>query len=142
MRQQPADRDVRLAPGRELGPVAGRRLVEIQLAPLREQVRADRGGGLGGRVHELERVRSPGAARRGVGQAAPQVDHLAAAVVHADRRPHVTVPLEVAAERVPDPFEARRHLTAGCHHRNSSPSNAPDARHLPMPVVIPAGLIR
>ena len=85
--------------------------VQIQLAALGEQVRARRRGGLGGRIHQLQRVPRPRTAGPGVGQAAPQVDHLAAVAVDADRRPHIAVALEVVPERVPDPFEAWRHIT-------------------------------
>jgi hypothetical protein len=45
-------------------------------------------------------------------------------MVNADRGAHVTVALEVAAERLPDPFEAWRHITVNRHHRNSISSNA------------------
>ena len=116
VRQQPADRDVRLPLGGELRPVPGRRPVEVQFAALREQVRARRRGGLGGRVHQLQRVPRPRPGRPGVGQAAPQVDHLAAVAVDADRRAHVAVVLEVAPEHIPDPLEARRHIALDYDH--------------------------
>ena len=64
-----------------------------------------------GSVNQLQRVRRPRAAGPGVGQAAPKVDHRATVAVDADRRPHVAIALEVIPEHVPDPFEARRHVT-------------------------------
>ena len=131
VRQQPADRDVRLPLSGELRPVPGRRLVEVQFAALREQVRARRRGGLGGRVHQLQRVSPPRPARPGVGQAAPQVDDLAAVAVDADRRAHVAVTLEVFPEHIPDPLEAGRHITLDYDHDTdlTTPPAAAAAAH-------------
>ena len=46
--EQPAHRDLFLAGSAELRPVQGRRGVQIELAALRQQMGADRGGALGG----------------------------------------------------------------------------------------------
>ena len=53
-----------------------------------------------------------------VGDAAPQVDDLAAADVHGRRRAHLAVLLEVGAERVRHAFEAgldEPHRSLSCH---------------------------
>jgi hypothetical protein len=131
VRQQPANGDACLARRRELGPVGGHRLIQVELAPLREQVRAGRRGGLGRRVHQLQRVPGPGPAGRGIGQAAPQVDHLAAVPVHADRRPHVTAALEVSAERLPDPLEAWLHIPFDRCHDTDLTTPLPDRARAP-----------
>jgi len=100
----------------ELRPVPGRGPVQVQVAALREQVRARRRGGLGGRVHQLQRVCPPRPAGPGVGQAAPQIDDLTAVAVDAYRRAHVAVALEVVPEYIPDPLEARRHIALDYDH--------------------------
>ncbi len=88
MAQQPAHRHLALARGRELGPVLGHRGVDVELAPLGQQVGAQGGGALGRAEHQLERVVGVGRHGRGVGDAAPQVDDLAPVDVDgADRRP-------------------------------------------------------
>src|SRR5207244_12362090 len=67
--------------------------------------------------HQLQRGPAPRPARPGVGQAAPQVDDLAAVAVDAQRRAHVTVAFEVVPGHIPDPLEARRHVTLDRAHR-------------------------
>ena len=75
VRQQPADRYLVLAACSELGPVLHHRRVQVELAPLSEQVCAHRGGALGGGEDELERVAVVGGTV-GAGHAAGEVDDL------------------------------------------------------------------
>ena len=102
----------------ELGPVLGHRRVDVEVAALGEQVGARGGGALGGGEHQLEAVLGVGRAGVAVGDAAPQVDDLAAADVHGGGRAHLAVLLEVGAERVRHAFEPgldRAHRSPSCH---------------------------
>ena len=104
--QQPAHGDVRLAGRLELGPVLGDRRVDVEVAPLGEQVGARRGGALGGREHELEGVLRVGrAARRG--RPPRPTGRRPSARRRRPRSPAPTSPcsLEVGAERVRHPLE-------------------------------------
>jgi hypothetical protein len=142
VRQQPADRDVRLPLSGELRPVPGHWPVEVQLAALREQVRAGRRGGLGGRVHQLQGVPRPRPARPGVGQAAPQVDDLAAVAVDADRRAHVAVAFEVVPEHIPDPLEARGHIALDYDHDTDLTTPHRETRRQLQTTARPGGFVR
>jgi hypothetical protein len=113
--EQVAQGQAALPLGAELRPVVGHRRVEVQHAALDQQVCADGGHALGGRVDERQRVLGPRTPIPGVGHAAPQVDDLLSADVDGDRRPHVAVLVEVRGERLPHPLEASRHRTLHVH---------------------------
>ena len=106
MREQEEYGDIALSRLRELGPVGGHRRVEVELAPLGQQVGAGRGGTLGGGEDQLEGVLVVGSGPLAVKGAAVDVDHLVAAYVQAEGRPHLAPDLEVVGEGVPHPFEA------------------------------------
>ncbi len=109
--EDPANGDVALAVRGELGPVAGDRRVEVELAALHQPVDAHGRDALGGGEHERDGVALPGARLVAVGEPAPEVDHRLALEVDAARRPHLVVLGEVALEGVPDPLEAGRYVS-------------------------------
>ena len=73
MAEQPADGDVPLTVGSELGPVVSDRGIEVQSALLRKHVGGDRDHSLGRGHDHLEGVAGVGIVRVGSGNAAPQV---------------------------------------------------------------------
>ena len=111
VRQQPAHRNVFLAVGRELRPVLRDRRVDVEVATLREHRREDRGHPLRRREAQDDGVLLPRATGLSVGDAAPQVDHRLAVLVHGHRRAVFLTLVEVGAERV-------RHLLPPCLDRS------------------------
>ena len=110
--QQPAHRDVLLAGSGELGPVFGHRGVEVEFAPLGQQVGADRGRAFRAREHQDDAVFDPRPTGLHVGHSAPEVDHLHAPVIQAERSPDIAMLLEVGGKSVPYPLEAGSHCPA------------------------------
>ena len=106
MAQEPAHRDVLLAGLGELGPVAGHRRVQVELAALGQHVGAERDHALGGRGHADDRVRGPRAGAGRVGMAAPAVHHPHPVEVHADGGARVAALGEVPEELLADRGEA------------------------------------
>ena len=80
------DRHVLFAGRLELGPVARDRRVGVELAPVGQHQRAQRGHGLGGRPDVGDRVALPRRRAFGVDGAAPEVDHRLAVDVQRDAR--------------------------------------------------------
>jgi len=70
-------------------------------------VGAGRGGALGRRVDELQRILSPLAARLGIGEATPQIDDLLPLDEEAEGGTDLAVVGEVCGERVSHLLEAR-----------------------------------
>ncbi len=114
--QQVGHGDIVLARRGELRPVGGDGGLDVEGAELGQPVGAHGRQPLGGRVHEHERVLEPGPARRGVGDATPQVDHLPPPVVGGEGCAHLQAVGEVGLEDLADPFEARGHPAAGVGH--------------------------
>ena len=108
--QQPAHGNVLLAAGSELRPVLGHRGVEVEFAALGQQVGADRGRPLGAREHHDDAVLGPRPTGLHVRHTAPEIDHLLATVVKAERGADFAVLLEVRRESVPNPLEAGSHF--------------------------------
>ena len=106
MRKQLPNRDVLLAVLGELRPVAGDRCLVVDQAARPCQRHDRRRDALGGREHHHERVVNPWQAMSSVGEATPQVDHLASLVVDAARRADLAALSEVARELVADQAEA------------------------------------
>ena len=84
--EQPADGDVALAGGRELGPVGGHRRVEVDEAPGDRPHRRDRDHALRAREHADEAVALPRPRACRVEVAAPEVDDVAAVDADRERR--------------------------------------------------------
>jgi hypothetical protein len=115
VRQQLPDRH-RLLPGRlELGPVGGHRGVEIQLFALGQHGRHHRGHPFGRRVHERQRAGVPLPAGLLIGDAAPQVDDLAAADVHRAGGADISALAEVGLEGVPHGLESALYISPDVH---------------------------
>jgi hypothetical protein len=106
VRHQHAHGDLTLSLRRELWPVVGDLRVVVDLAPLREQRYAQGRRAFRGREDELERAVVVCPTGGGIGDAAPQVDHLLAVDVHGDTRAELAVLGEVPDERVAHGFEA------------------------------------
>ena len=127
MRHHVAQRDLRLAVRRELGPPAGDGRVELEHAALDQPRDTRRGDALGGGEHDRERVLLPRPPAPASAQAAPEIDDGRAAAQHAYRRAHLAVRFEVAREGVAHGLEARRDPAADLRlHRRSD--IAPQAR--------------
>ena len=97
MRQHRAERDVRLAVGRELGPELRDRVVGVEIPALDQQVGADRGRALRGGEDERRRVLAPAPAARDVRHPAPDVDDGTPVDVEAAGRTDIAVSFEVGA---------------------------------------------
>ena len=117
VREQHADRHPVLAVRRELGPVLADAPVERQLSPRHEHVRAQRRRTLGARPDDPDRVALPRAARRRIGDTAPEVDDRFAGERDAHRAADLAPFGEVAVELVPHSGEPGVADPLG--HRNS-----------------------
>jgi hypothetical protein len=118
--EQPAHRQLVLALGGELGPVAGNRCIQVELAALGQAVRHDRQRPLGRRRHHLEGAVRVGIVALGLGGAAPQVDHRLAAAVHAAGGAHLAPLRKVALELVPHRLEAGRYRAPDVHRAHAT----------------------
>ena len=105
VRQHPPERYLAFALGGELGPVAGHGSLEIEHAPLDEEVHTGGRDPLGGGEHELQGVCIPWSAAVSVCQPSPQVHDRATPVVDAHGRADVAVLSEVRGERISDRLE-------------------------------------
>ncbi len=119
--EQPAHGDVALAGRRELRPVTGHRCVDVELAPLHQQVGGDGRETLGAAEDPDDRVVGPRAVRGGVGLAAPQIDDRTAVAVHGHRGADVAAPLEIGDEGVANRLEARGHRPVDRHAHGREP---------------------
>ena len=113
--EQPPHRQVRLALGGELGPVARDGRVQVDLAALGQPVGDDRERSLGRGRHQLQGAIGVGRLAVGGGGTAPQVDHWFGAAVHTAGGPHLASIREVALELVPHRLEAPRHRATDVH---------------------------
>ena len=120
--QQLADGDERLAAGRELGPHAGNRSIDVELTPLPQEQGAGGGQAFGGREDHGGGVPLPRTPIGRVGRAAPEVDHRPAIDDHGDGGAHLAAIVEVPGERVTDGDEAILAATGHLGH----PSTVPD----------------
>ena len=105
--EQVANRQLRLARGRELGPVLGDGGVDVEPSLLDQAMGAERGQALGRREDIDQRVAVPLALTLGGVPAAPEVDDRLAVQVDGDSRADVAVRLEVLGERRADVVESR-----------------------------------
>ena len=105
--EQEANRQLFLPRLRELGPVGRHGRVEVEAALLGQEVGADRGGALGGREDELERLVVVRPVPLTVEGAAAEVDDLAAAQVHAEGGTDFAALLEIAGEARRGPPRSR-----------------------------------
>ncbi len=106
VREEVAYEDVLLARGGELRPVHGHRGVQVEQAPVGEDVGAQGHRPLRRRPHVDQRVPLPGAGPGRVGPAAPQVGHGLAADGDGDRGAQFAPVPEVLLERRPHRREA------------------------------------
>src|SRR5262249_821445 len=103
VREQPAHGDTLLARLAELGPIRNHRRLQVELAALHQDVRADRKSAFrgGGDIHD--RVLLPLPVRLAFGETAPNVDNRAPAHIDAARCAEFAgAPFEVLAEGVAD----------------------------------------
>ena len=114
MRHQVAHLDVLLAGRRELGPVLGDLAVEVELAPIGEHQRTQRGHRLGRRPDVDDRVALPRRRLRLVDVAAPQVDDELAVEDDGDRRADIEALVEVLRERRLDRCRSADRTCPGC----------------------------
>ena len=106
VRQQVADLDPRLAPGRELGPVEGDVRVEVERAAVDQHERGERGHRLGGGEDAGDRVLAPRHGAGLVGPAAPQVDDHLAVDVDGERGAEVPTRLQLGCEQLAQGVES------------------------------------
>jgi MFS transporter, ENTS family, enterobactin (siderophore) exporter len=129
-----ADRDRVLAGRRELRPVPRDRRVRVELAPVDEDVRAQRGHRLGRGPHVRERVLLPPPVPTRVGPAPPQAHDGFAARRDRHARPDLTALGEVFGERLAHRFKTGCARTVNLNlHRPPRPfqSRAPDVTTRP-----------
>ena len=91
----------------ELGPVAGHRRVQVELAALDELVHAGTGQALGAGQHGGQRVHLPRARAFGVSRAGPQVDDQFAVDPGGDRCANFLALQKVLLERLAYAVETR-----------------------------------
>lgn len=148
--EQPAHRDVRLALLCELRPVAGDRRVQVELAPVDQKMRAQRGHPLGRRVHVHQRIALPRARARVVWflrVAAPQVDDEITVDRRGDGRPQLAALGEIALELLAYALESGGAGAMDAHGHDSPRSLCPaDPRHprawLPLAPSVVTGVAR
>ncbi len=105
-----------LSGGGELGPVAGHRGIEVELAAVGEHQCAEEGHRLGGRPHVGQRVGLPGRRPGLVDEPAPDVHHRLAPEEDRHRRPHVGPGVEAGRQRRCHPLEPRLPRTLDVSH--------------------------
>jgi len=112
MAQHPAHRDLALAVGSELRPIAGHRRIEVDRAALGQPQQTRRGDALGGREDEVERVLAPRPPGLAVGPAAPQIDHRLVVPVDGTGGTDLAEALEARREHLAHGGEPRLHFAA------------------------------
>src|SRR5262245_28723130 len=117
MVQQHADWNLLFTIRGELRPIACNRFVDVQQLALDEHRGTDRGSALRRRKHDHRRIFLPASAVLPlVGDAAPEINHLATFHVQAERPTYLTAFVEVRFERIVYALESLRHRAMYRHH--------------------------
>ena len=124
MRQHVVDADVRFAVLGELGPVRCDGIGVVDEAPLGEQMDAGGGQPLRRRERDGHRVALPRALRLVIGEPAPEIDDLAAAVIDSEAGPNVHVLLELLLEYLAHRLEPGVSLSLYHGHLLSLPTSS------------------